>query len=215
MRQEAEDHLLSLWLDFPWVAGGRLQVDAFPLFFLSSLPPYSSPCQTSPCYHGNTGRAEPWDRGMQTEERSTLPFPQSTGRRESPSTQPKTEMDQRYHNSVAFNTVLYVHCKSGFIIHIFCACVCVHVWVYKSISRTAAQTQNGHLSLWLLCYSFGTSSAPVYFNMLPEKKLINTIKQKSYSWEQCVHVCRDIYFHTTCRIWMLCAHKWNNLKKQE
>lgn len=213
MRQEAEDHLLSLWLDFPWVAGGRLQVDAFPLFFLSSLPPYSSPCQTSPCYHGNTGRAEPWDRGMQTEERSTLPFPQSTGSPPPPNQRRKWIRDiiTQWHLILYYMFIVSQALSST----IFCVCVRVHVWVYKSISRTAAQTQNGHLSLWLLCYSFGTSSAPVYFNMLPEKTLINTIKQKSCSWEQCVHVCRDIYFHTTCRVWMLCAHKCNNLKKQE
>lgn len=45
MRQEVGDHLQSLWLDFPWVAGGRLQVDAFSLFF---TPPFPSILLTIP-----------------------------------------------------------------------------------------------------------------------------------------------------------------------
>lgn len=45
---------------------------------------------------------------------------------------PPNQRYQRYHNSVAFNTVLYLHCKSDFIIHIFFF-LCLHVWVYKSI----------------------------------------------------------------------------------
>lgn len=129
-------------------AGGRLP----PFFFLPSLPPYSSPCQTRPCYHGNTGRAEPWERGMQTEERSTPQFPQSTGRRESPSTQPKTEMDQRDQNSVAFNTVLYLHCKSGFIIHIF-FCVCVRACVsLQKYPRTAVDSEWTSVPLTFLSF---------------------------------------------------------------
>lgn len=40
----------------------------FPLF-LSFLPLQSSPCRTSPCCHGNTGRADPCNRGMQAGKR--------------------------------------------------------------------------------------------------------------------------------------------------
>lgn len=105
---------------------------------------------------------------MQTEERSTLPFPQSTGRRKSPSTQPKTEMDQRYHNSVTFNTVLYLH-------FFFCACACESTKVSLHCSTDSKWTS---VSL-NLSHSFGTCSALAYFNMVPEKMLTNTINQKN------------------------------------
>lgn len=147
-----------LWLDFPWVAGGRLQVDPSTP---PPLPPYS-PCRTSPCYHGNTGRAVPWDRGMQTEERSTLPFPQSTGRREPPPTPPNMEMDQRSQNPVAFNSVLHLHCWWGIEHLLFCVCMCF----YKILPALQ------HKLKWFSCYPFlySTCPTPVCFILLPDNK---------------------------------------------
>lgn len=86
------------------------------------------------------------------------------------------ETDQRYHNSVAFNTVLYLHWKSDFIIHIFffCACTCESTKVSLHCSPDSKWTS---VSLTFMLF-FCTCFAPVYFNRLPEKKLINTIKQK-------------------------------------
>lgn len=57
MIKEVGDELLSLCLDSlrASAAGRRLQVDSCLPFFLSSLPPYSSPCRTGPGCHGNTG----------------------------------------------------------------------------------------------------------------------------------------------------------------
>lgn len=68
--KEVGDELLSLCLDSLGVsaAGRRLQVDPCLPFFLSSLPPYSSPCRTGPGCHGNTGEPSRAREGCGEEE---------------------------------------------------------------------------------------------------------------------------------------------------
>lgn len=59
MRQEVEDHILSLWLDFPWAADGRRQVNAFPFFFsLLSLhtPHHAEPVPVTMVTQGEPSR---------------------------------------------------------------------------------------------------------------------------------------------------------------
>lgn len=186
MRQEVGDHLLSLWLDFPWAAGGRLQVDAF-FFFSSALSLHRpSPCRTSPCYHGNTGRAEPWDREMQTVERSTLPFPQSTGRRAPPPTHTRKWIRDLI---AQWRLIPYFICILS---EKYFMCKCEST----KVSPHAKWTPVSLTFMWFLWYLLCT-----IFICFQTKKLISAIKPKKkvanqklfwFATGNRVQVCREI-----------------------
>lgn len=194
-----------LWLDFPWVAGGRLQVDQSFFFPPSPLSLHTHHAEPVPVTMVTQGEPCHETVGCKQKRDPLSHFRNLQGGGSPPT--PPMEMDQRSQNSVAFNSVLHLRCWWGIEHLLFCACMCF----YKSLQYTAVQTQ----MIFMLTFSLFYLPLRLFiffcFQII-KKKLINTIKQKSWkskaiSFAAGNGVCRRIYFQTTCRIRLLWAHK--------